>query len=458
MRKLLKILFVTFVLLSIPVMSHAACNIVIDGEQLTCIDANGTVVEPFIHEGTTYVPVRAIAQAFDITITWDQETKTVHLGTVGGSPQLNEYINIFADGKEFFCLDANSVTVYPILQNGTTYLPIRGIGQLLGKTIVWDDVSKTATVLTPASEEALSYFKNAVSNTAAVPSLSAYVAFDGSISHNGITISSISDHATESYSPTGFTISSYLPLDYASGTAYLGNGKFFLTVSSSKFVSDPHLQQTLYTRNSPTTFSNLYIYIDTKSGYITNASVYFSGDLTYKQLAFNELFTVRATLQYPNEFSFPLIPFPDLPRADGEESVSAETGKNADSTLISSLVDSYVSAIVSANSKSLVSLLHSDDYKKLYGNKSASQLATELSIITKNLSSEYSLADGSYNLESLVYIDASTISASAEKAARAVISINLSDGGVPFSSEAVIFLLKKDGSWYLDPSMITALK
>lgn len=40
-------------------------KILIDGKEYQPKDANGNVVEPFIYNGTTYLPVRAIATAFD---------------------------------------------------------------------------------------------------------------------------------------------------------------------------------------------------------------------------------------------------------------------------------------------------------------------------------------------------------------------------------------------------------
>lgn len=42
-------------------------------------DANGTVIEPFIHNGTTYMPVRGTANLADMQVTWDGNTKSVYL-------------------------------------------------------------------------------------------------------------------------------------------------------------------------------------------------------------------------------------------------------------------------------------------------------------------------------------------------------------------------------------------
>ena len=40
-------------------------KILIDGVEYTAKDVNGNVIEPFIYNGTTYLPVRGIANAFD---------------------------------------------------------------------------------------------------------------------------------------------------------------------------------------------------------------------------------------------------------------------------------------------------------------------------------------------------------------------------------------------------------
>ena len=61
--------------ISIPV-SYNNIQIVVDGEKLK------TDKEPFIYEGTTYLPVRAVAQATGKEVMWDNASQTVYLGTV----------------------------------------------------------------------------------------------------------------------------------------------------------------------------------------------------------------------------------------------------------------------------------------------------------------------------------------------------------------------------------------
>ena len=36
--------------------------------------------------------------------------------------------------------------VYPILYNGSTYLPLRAIGEIMNKEVVWNNSTKTITL------------------------------------------------------------------------------------------------------------------------------------------------------------------------------------------------------------------------------------------------------------------------------------------------------------------------
>ena len=48
-------------------------KLVINGAEVTPKDANGNTVEPFIIDGTTYLPVRAVAGALGQSVDWDGE-------------------------------------------------------------------------------------------------------------------------------------------------------------------------------------------------------------------------------------------------------------------------------------------------------------------------------------------------------------------------------------------------
>ena len=49
------------------------------GEEITPKDVNGKVVEPFIVDGTTYVPLRAISEAFGLDVRWDSDTASIYI-------------------------------------------------------------------------------------------------------------------------------------------------------------------------------------------------------------------------------------------------------------------------------------------------------------------------------------------------------------------------------------------
>lgn len=61
-------------------LSYNNIKITLNGNTITPKDANGNAVEPFIIDGTTYLPVRAVAEALGLDVQWDGETKTVKLG------------------------------------------------------------------------------------------------------------------------------------------------------------------------------------------------------------------------------------------------------------------------------------------------------------------------------------------------------------------------------------------
>lgn len=69
-------------------------KIVIDGQTVMPKDGNGKVVEPFIYNGTTYLPVRAVAEAVGKTVTWDSKTSTVYLGKTDGQTTVENLTNL----------------------------------------------------------------------------------------------------------------------------------------------------------------------------------------------------------------------------------------------------------------------------------------------------------------------------------------------------------------------------
>jgi len=101
MRKRLQGIVIGFVLAAVMLGGTALANfrnenitvtyrdirLVINGQEVTPRDAFGNVVEPFIFEGTTFLPVRAVAEALGQPVDWDGVTSTVYIGaTPHGAP------------------------------------------------------------------------------------------------------------------------------------------------------------------------------------------------------------------------------------------------------------------------------------------------------------------------------------------------------------------------------------
>lgn len=51
-------------------------NLMIDGKSPTLTDATGNTVAPFVYEGTTYVPIRAVSENMGATVSYDSNTNT----------------------------------------------------------------------------------------------------------------------------------------------------------------------------------------------------------------------------------------------------------------------------------------------------------------------------------------------------------------------------------------------
>lgn len=57
--------------------------------------------------------------------------------------ELHRGLQVIIDGEVQTFYDANGQTVYPIMYNGTTYLPLRAIGGVMGKPVAWDGETET---------------------------------------------------------------------------------------------------------------------------------------------------------------------------------------------------------------------------------------------------------------------------------------------------------------------------
>jgi len=63
-------------------------TLVVDGTVMPAKMVEGTLVEPFIYNGTTYLPVRSVGEALGKEVHWDGGTGTVYVGKIPSRPAI----------------------------------------------------------------------------------------------------------------------------------------------------------------------------------------------------------------------------------------------------------------------------------------------------------------------------------------------------------------------------------
>lgn len=150
--------------------AYCGVSLYVEGNLIIPKDAAGNVVEPFLYNGTTYLPVRAVSEAMGKQVKWDGAASSVYIygsatptAPSEGSPAPKDVayqnisvtysnIKLYVDDVLVTPKDAAGNTVEPFLYNGTTYLPVRAVGNALGKAVGWNDASKTVYLTTTSSQ------------------------------------------------------------------------------------------------------------------------------------------------------------------------------------------------------------------------------------------------------------------------------------------------------------------
>ncbi len=171
LRKVYSLLLCLTLMLGMSIPASAAAgqkitvdpiNIMVGGKEFLPTDANGDNVPVFAYNGTTYAPLRALAEAYGLSVGYNAERK---LATVDGTPSgdfagtkgtkqvLTKRtvltvmpINIEVGGAVFEPKDAAGKPVSVFAYNGTTYAPLRALAEAYGLTVGYDSAKQLATV------------------------------------------------------------------------------------------------------------------------------------------------------------------------------------------------------------------------------------------------------------------------------------------------------------------------
>lgn len=140
-------------------------TVTFNGEAKALSNVNGQQVYPVLYGGTTYVPIRAIGYLLGLNVDWEQATRTVLLdkpangqtadiktakpddpkktGTEAIRPVIDPGITVKYNGEAQEMKTATGAVVYPMIDGGTTYLPIRAVSNMLGLDVDWEQATQT---------------------------------------------------------------------------------------------------------------------------------------------------------------------------------------------------------------------------------------------------------------------------------------------------------------------------
>lgn len=137
-------------------------TIIVDEEESYFKSASGDYVFPILFDDSTYLPLRAIGEIMGKNVNWDEKNKTITLSgerdvykNTTKEPyakrddikvEVRKDFKIVIDGKEKTFKDAKGNRVYPILFDGSTYLPLRAIGEIMDCDVTWDGDDKSVSI------------------------------------------------------------------------------------------------------------------------------------------------------------------------------------------------------------------------------------------------------------------------------------------------------------------------
>ena len=114
-------------------LTYRDLKLMVNGTYVTPTDATGLAVEPFIIDGTTYLPVRAVGNALGLDVAWTAETNTVFLISPAPETIPSDAVWISrTDTRYHNDSSCNGVTYWPVPLSSAT-----GMGLVICDTCVW---------------------------------------------------------------------------------------------------------------------------------------------------------------------------------------------------------------------------------------------------------------------------------------------------------------------------------
>jgi hypothetical protein len=97
--------------------------------------------QPFILQGSTMVPMRALFEKLGFTVSWDADKQTA--AAVRGGLSIILTIN---KGTAIVNKTAYFLEVSPVIQNGSTFMPLRFVSEAAGAEVTWDETERSVQI------------------------------------------------------------------------------------------------------------------------------------------------------------------------------------------------------------------------------------------------------------------------------------------------------------------------
>jgi len=105
---------------------------------------------PLIEGGRSFVPFRALAEALNVTVIWNDKDRTVNANsdninlklTIGSKQAVTNQGNFELDGA-------------PMIKNGKTYIPLRFFAETFDAKVTWDSKTQSIYMTTPPTAMAV---------------------------------------------------------------------------------------------------------------------------------------------------------------------------------------------------------------------------------------------------------------------------------------------------------------
>ncbi|MGN0181565.1 MAG: copper amine oxidase N-terminal domain-containing protein [Candidatus Ornithomonoglobus sp.] len=148
MKKIIITALLAGVLCSINSAAADDISIVLNGDKMSFEQT------PFIEDGTTLVPMRAIFEALGAEVEWNGEDRSIssEKGSVGIRLQIGSTQMYRNDGGAAVDGDITELAQAPVIVDDFTYVPLRAVAEAFDAEVLWDGETRTVSIMT-ASEQ-----------------------------------------------------------------------------------------------------------------------------------------------------------------------------------------------------------------------------------------------------------------------------------------------------------------